>query len=91
MATKRRQAKPKEVVYLWGAGATQAEISYLGAQVINVLMRDNEELGEGIATRILRRLEKRWQSAFGEDQGIDIEKLISLLVASLNFHGTSFA
>lgn len=72
---------PKKVVYLWGAGATQAEINYLGAHSVNLLMRDNEELGEGIATRILRRLPKKWRTSFNADQGLDIEKLISLLVA----------
>lgn len=69
-------------MYLWGAGATQAEITYLGAHSVNLLMRDNEHLGEGVATRILRKLPKRWQSAFAADEGTDIEKLISLLTAS---------
>jgi hypothetical protein len=73
---------PKRVVYLWGAGATQAEVSYLGAQRINLLMRDSEELGEGVATRILKRLPMRWRSTFGADRGTDIEKLVSLLAAS---------
>jgi hypothetical protein len=74
--------RPKRVVYLWGAGATQAEVSYLGAQTINLLMRDSEELGEGVATRILKRLPMRWRAAFGADRGTDIEKLVSLLAAS---------
>ncbi|HVB55081.1 MAG TPA: hypothetical protein VNE63_01440 [Candidatus Acidoferrales bacterium] len=72
---------PKRVVYLWGAGATQAEASYLGALRINLLMLDNEELGEGVATRILTRL-PAWRNAFGADRGTDIEKLVSLLAAS---------
>ncbi len=72
---------PKQVVYLWGAGATQAEITYLGAQNVNLLMQDSD-LGQGIATRILQRLPKKWQSSFMTDQGTDIEKLISLLAAS---------
>ncbi len=71
---------PKRVVYLWGAGATQAEVSYLGARGINMLMRDNE-LGDGVATRILKRLPKQPRSTFGGDE-IDIEKLVSLLSAS---------
>jgi hypothetical protein len=74
--------RPKRIVYLWGAGATQAEASYLGAQSINLLMRDSDELGEGVATRILGRLPPRWRSTFGTDRGTDIEKLVSLLAAS---------
>jgi hypothetical protein len=72
---------PKRIVYLWGAGATQAEVSYRGGHRINLLMRDSEELGEGIATRILGRLPKLWRPSFVTDQGMDIEKLISLLTA----------
>jgi hypothetical protein len=73
---------PRKVVYLWGAGATQAEINYLGAREINLLMRDSDELGVGVATRILGRLSRQWRTAFQTDAGIDIEKLVSLLVAS---------
>jgi len=80
--TRQRSARPKEVVYLWGAGATQAEIDYLGAQKINLLMRDSEQLGKGVATRILEQLPKRWRSRFLADEPTDIEKLISLLAAS---------
>lgn len=76
---KREASAPKRVVYLWGAGATQAEISHLGARNINLLMRDSEELGEGIATRILKQLPPRQRSRFLVDEGTDIEKLISLL------------
>src|SRR5256885_16008449 len=74
-------AAPKRVVYLWGAGATQAEISYLGAHSVTLLMLDND-IGVGVATRILAQLPSRWRSAFSTDQGMDIEKLISLLDAS---------
>jgi len=77
-----KKTAPKRVAYLWGAGATQAEISYLGARRINLLMRDSEELGEGVATRIVGRLQARWRNAFGADRGTDIEKLVSLLTAS---------
>ena len=81
---KRRDKTPapKQVVYLWGAGATQAEISYLGARNLNLLMRDSNELGHGVATRILKHLPKRWQPSFSADCETDIEKLISLLAAS---------
>jgi hypothetical protein len=72
---------PKRVLYLWGAGATQAEITYLGAQNINLLMQDSE-LGQGIASRILQQLTRKWKSSFMSEQGTDIEKLISLLAAS---------
>lgn len=68
-------------MYLWGAGATHAEVQYLGAHTVNLLMRDNDESGEGVATRILGQLPKRWRSSFAVDQGTDIEKLISLLAA----------
>jgi len=77
-----KETAPKRVVYLWGAGATQAEASYLGARGINLLMRDSDELGDGVATRILKRLPLRWQSTFEAERGTDIEKLVSLLAAS---------
>lgn len=73
---------PKKIVYLWGAGATQAEALFLGARPVNLLMRDSEQLGEGVATRILKELPKKWRPSFSADKGTDIEKLISLLTAS---------
>jgi hypothetical protein len=79
---KTKPSGPKRVVYLWGAGATQAEVDYLGAHTVNLLMRDSEKRGEGVSTRILKRLPKRWRKSFLADQGTDIEKLISLLGAS---------
>lgn len=78
---KRKKSSPKQVVYLWGAGATQAEAQHLGA-TISLLMRDTKAFGEGIAARILRRTGRGPTSAFGSEQGVDIEKLISLLAAS---------
>src|ERR1044071_4535379 len=82
-STRRPPAPtPKKVVYLWGAGATQADALFLGARSINLLMRDSEQLGEGVATRILKQLPKKWRSSFSTDKGTDIEKLISLLAAS---------
>ena len=80
--TSKNPSAPKQVVYLWGAGATQAEISYSGATGVNLLMQDIDDLGEGVASRIVQQLDPRWQAVFGTDQGIDIEKLISLLAAS---------
>src|SRR5262245_43104334 len=79
---KRKSPGPKRVVYLWGAGATQAEVDYLGARTINLLMRDHAKRGEGVALRILKKLPGRWRKSFLVDQGTDIEKLISLLGAS---------
>lgn len=76
-----RSYGPKQIVYLWGAGATQAEISFRGAHHVNLLMRDSS-LASGVATRILQQLPKKWQVSFGADQATDIEKLISLLAAS---------
>jgi len=79
----RRQDRhePKKVVYLWGAGATQAEIDYQGS-AINLTMMDDDKLGIGVATRILEQLPSKWRSSFSTDLGTDIEKLISLLATS---------
>ena len=78
---RRAKPSPKKVVYLWGAGATQAEAHRLGAP-ISLLMSDDNHLGEGIATRIIQRTGPRAASAFGSGESVDIEKLISLLAAS---------
>jgi hypothetical protein len=72
---------PKRIVYLWGAGATQGEAQNLGATT-SLIMRDTDDYGEGIATRILDRLGSRVRAAYGSAVGSDIEKLISLLSAS---------
>lgn len=71
----------KRVVYLWGAGATHAEARHLGA-TRSLLMRDTDEFGEGINSRILRRAGKRVEKAFRVSGAIDIEKVISLLAGS---------
>jgi len=73
---------PIHVVYLIGAGATQAEIDHRGGERINLLMQDNEVLGEGLATRIIRRAQKYRllnKTATREGLKTDVEKLISLL------------
>jgi len=70
-----------KIVYLFGAGATQAEVSYDGPGNVSVLMRDTDDFGDGIATGVLKRLGAEGD-AFKTDKGIDIEKLISLLAAS---------
>jgi len=77
----QRRTPPKKVVYLWGAGATHGEAQHLGAST-SLLMRDTDEFGEGITTRILRRTGKKAESSYGSGLGVDIEKLISLLAAS---------
>ena len=77
----RSKPSPKRVVYLWGAGATHAEAQHLGAS-ISLLMPDRDEFGDGIATRILRRVKDDISTSFDSGQGVDIEKLISLFAAS---------
>ena len=77
----RSKPSPKRVVYLWGAGATHAEAQHLGAS-ISLLMADRDEFGDGIATRILRRVKDNISTSFDSGQGVDIEKLISLFAAS---------
>ena len=78
----KHKPKPKQIVYLFGAGATQAEVDYLGARPVNLLMRDHDLLGEGVSTRILKQIGRRGMPFSAEDRGVDIEKLISLLAAS---------
>jgi hypothetical protein len=72
---------PKQVVYLFGAGATQAEAAHVGARPINLLMRTNET-GEGLSERILKRSGASAKAFLPQDEGVDIEKLISLLGGS---------
>lgn len=71
----------KKVVYLIGAGATQAEASHRSITPVNLMMRDSIELGQvGVSTRIIKRanLDRR----LGITSETDIEKLISLLAAT---------
>src|SRR5688572_10391928 len=89
MAVKRRPRRrtttdhtARKVAYLWGAGATQAEVSFLGNDPVNLGMRDSERLGTGISSRIIQRLPAKWHRALQSDLGIDIEKVISLLAGS---------
>ncbi len=76
-----RKPSPKRVVYLWGAGATQAEAQNIGART-SLLMGDTPQFGDGITTRILRRAGARVMASYGLGEAVDIEKLISLLVVS---------
>jgi len=79
-----KRTKPKNVVYLFGAGATQAELNYQSYDV-NLLMRDNSDTGlPGVCSRIMKavRLDKQlsWlYKATKSASQIDIEQLISLL------------
>jgi len=81
-AVPAEEIPPERVAYLWGAGATQAEVNNVGAAILNLLMRDRENLGLGIASRILEKLPDKWKSAFTTDKGLDVEKVISLLSGS---------
>lgn len=88
----RTQAlKPKKIVYLFGAGATQAEAEHVGAYPGNLLMADNERLGEGVARRVLNRAASRFRFFSPEGKNVDIEKLISLLAASAITQHTDLA
>ncbi|MDP3297463.1 MAG: hypothetical protein Q8N09_07735 [Thermodesulfovibrionia bacterium] len=70
---------PKQVVYLFGAGSTQAEADHKGGEQVNLLMKDSKRLGRGISTRILEQagIDRNY-----DIKGADIEKLISLFSAS---------
>ncbi len=76
-----KRTKPKNVVYLFGAGATQAELNYQSYKV-NLLMRDTDL--PGVCSRIMtsvrgdRQLKWLYEATKSTSQ-IDIEQLISLL------------
>lgn len=77
------------IVYLVGAGATQAEIDHQGGVGLNLLMGDVKKLGDGLATRIIGKAEKyhRLNDKSIADNPTDVEKLISLLDnTGLNVH-----
>lgn len=76
----KKSKRAKQIVYLFGAGATQAEVDHIGAQGINLLMHNNDR-GYGIANRVLNGINRRWRLFIGDSEGIDIEKLISLFAA----------
>lgn len=79
--TAKAKPEPTKVVYLFGAGATQAEVSYDGPGNVSLLMGDTNDFPNGIATAVLDRLGPKGES-FKADKNPDIEKLISLLTAS---------
>ena len=84
MKTKSTTRQPKRVVYLIGAGATQAEADYQGGEKINLLMRDSTRLGSGICTRIFKKTKTdNWLNENKKSkEEIDIEKLITLLAST---------
>ncbi|HDZ85987.1 MAG TPA: hypothetical protein ENH35_05615 [Candidatus Moranbacteria bacterium] len=67
---------PKKIVYLIGAGATQAEITHKGGEKVNLLMKDSNLLGHGVSRRVLKKANIDRSLKIKE---ADIEKLISLL------------
>ncbi len=79
MKKEQDTAKPKQIVYLLGAGATQAEADHKGGEQVNLTMTDSNRLGQGISTRII---EKAGIDRNYDIKGADIEKLISLFSAS---------
>lgn len=80
----QKGAKPRKVVYLFGAGATQAELNYQSCKV-NLLMKDNQDNGlPGVCSRIMGEVRKdkqlKWlYEATKSTSQIDIEQLINLL------------
>lgn len=71
---------PKQIVYILGAGATQAEATHQGGVPINLMMKDSEKLGLGVSSRIKTRINLDRSLEIRNE--VDIEKLISLLSAS---------
>ncbi len=73
MKQKRKTtSQPKQIVYLIGAGATQAEADHRGGEKVDLLMK-------GLSQRILQRANTDRTLKLEEP---DIEKLISLLTAT---------
>jgi len=74
----------KKVVYIIGAGATQAEASHVGYK-INLLMKNSDKLGDGISERILNKhkIEGKYINELIDiKEETDIEKLITLLAGT---------
>jgi hypothetical protein len=73
----------KKIVYIIGAGATQAESVHAGRKV-NLLMKNNP-LGLGISERVLNTAligRKQIRKILDIEEEADIEKLITLLTAT---------
>ncbi len=73
-------AGPKQIVYLFGAGATHAEADFQGSD-INLLMNTSKQFGDGVSKRVLNAIGATAEFS-AIDQNVDIEKLVSLLTAS---------
>jgi hypothetical protein len=73
--------QPKQVVYLFGAGATHGEADFQGA-TINLLMNNHPLFGDGVSKRILDHIGAAGAHFSSVDHSVDIEKLISLLAGS---------
>jgi hypothetical protein len=74
----------KNIVYIIGAGATQAETAHVGKH-INLLMKSNDDLGYGVSKRVLDKASigrKRIRQLLDIEEEADIEKLITLLTAT---------
>ncbi|MCP4230012.1 MAG: hypothetical protein GY771_07670, partial [bacterium] len=69
------------VVYLIGAGATQAEIDHKGGERVNLLMADHSILGNGLSSRVVSKATKyaNLPGISTTEPNLDVEKLISLL------------
>lgn len=70
----------KKVVYLLGAGATQAEIDFKGVD-INVLMKPNYSKQDGVCARVMKKAKSfpslKWLYELKQDgRHIDIEQVI---------------
>lgn len=82
----------KKIVYIIGAGATQAEVVHAGHQ-INILMKEND-LGPGISQKVLYGAslkKKRIRSLLDIEEETDIEKLITLLTATGTVQNIEYA
>jgi hypothetical protein len=82
----------KKIVYIVGAGATQAEATHAGHQV-NLLMKNND-LGVGISEGTLNKAKKgkkRIREILAIEEETDIEKLITLLAATGTIQNIEYA
>lgn len=81
MPKTAKTVQPKKVVYLFGAGATQAEFDHIGVTT-NILMGNYKDKGDGISTAILKHFAKEWPYPLPAENSVDVEKLVSLLNSS---------
>lgn len=79
VVTPESEVPAKRIVYLFGAGATHAEADFHGSN-INLLMNWHKLFGDGVSKRVLTAIGATEFTS--GDYDADIEKLISLLMAS---------